>query len=150
MEVVNDKKYQNLDKAKLLDKIDDDIQELNLLKSKLRRLEENKFQMQERIKILDSEEKKAESSNTSDNETPSPADWKDNTHTQIIKASESRQYRQYELAFDRVKLAFLQGAASKTNRCLQHPGTNQLQVKDKGPYDCLGGVDETQQTPGRV
>ncbi|KGK38787.1 hypothetical protein JL09_g2057 [Pichia kudriavzevii] len=106
VEVVNDKKYQNLDKAKLLDKIDDDIQELNLLKSKLRRLEENKFQMQERIKILDSEEKKAESSNTSDNETPSPADWKDNTHTQIIKASESRQYRQYELAFDRVKLFY--------------------------------------------
>lgn len=106
VEVVNDKKYQNLDKAKLLDKIDDDIQELNLLKSKLRRLEENKFQMQERIKILDSEEKKAESSNTSDNETPSPADSKDNTHTQIIKASESRQYRQYELAFDRVKLFY--------------------------------------------
>lgn len=118
-------KYQNLDKAKLLEKIDDDIQELNLLKSRIRQLdnsdsnsasENGKIQIELRLNKVESkssgevaEEKKAEDKEDKGVLIKRPEtaqSWKDNSKSTVLDSARSRQYRQYELAFDRVKLFY--------------------------------------------
>lgn len=118
-------KYQNLDKAKLLEKIDDDIQELNLLKSRIRQLdnsdsnsssENGKIQIELRLNKVESkssgevaEEEKAEDKEDKGVLIKRPEtaqSWKDNSKSTVLDSARSRQYRQYELAFDRVKLFY--------------------------------------------
>ena len=118
-------KYQNLDKAKLLEKIDDDIQELNLLKSRIRQLdnsdsnsasENGKIQIELRLNKVESkssgevaEEEKAEDKEDKGVLIKRPEtaqSWKDNSMSTVLDSARSRQYRQYELAFDRVKLFY--------------------------------------------
>lgn len=83
-------KYQNLDRAKLLEKIDDDIQELNLLKKQIRE---------------GNEDQGKESSDVTDNKLVTAVS-KDGTLSFINDAKQYRQFRQYELAADRVKLFY--------------------------------------------
>ncbi|GMM30557.1 hypothetical protein DAMA08_033020 [Martiniozyma asiatica (nom. inval.)] len=92
-------RYQNLDKAGLLEKIDDDIQQLNMFKSKIRELEKEKEIMQKQLERFEKAKEK---------------DWKDNTKTEIMKNSTSRQYRQYELAYDRVNIFYKEQHAKQT------------------------------------
>lgn len=120
-------KFQNMDRASLLEKIDEDIQELNFLKSKLKQLEQNKKELQDNIDNIekkDDNDIKKDNDNDKNTETqkntsvsmittsvstsasPIVEDWKDNTQASILRASTQRQYRQYELAFDRVKLFY--------------------------------------------
>lgn len=83
-------KYQNLDRAKLLEKIDDDIQELNLLKKQIRE---------------GNEDQGKESSDVTDNKLVTAVS-KDGASSFINDAKQYRQFRQYELAADRVKLFY--------------------------------------------
>lgn len=117
------KKYQNLDRAKLLESIDEDIQQLNLLKSQIR--EELLRETEERNKSKEAvagegnqveskeavagEENQVESKDKPlDNaaNSSSNTDWLDNSSSQILNLKRSRQYRQYELAIDRVNLFY--------------------------------------------
>ncbi|TID13594.1 hypothetical protein CANINC_004856 [Pichia inconspicua] len=85
-------KYQNLDRAKLLEKIDDDIQELNLLKKQLR-------------EDIESQRENAPDTNTHKN-IESTINNQGSEPSSINEAKQYRQFRQYELAADRVKLFY--------------------------------------------
>ncbi|KAG7861060.1 hypothetical protein KL939_001627 [Ogataea angusta] len=74
--------YQNLDKSRLLEQLDEDIQELNLLKQKIKQLEEKKEDKEQQLQEL---EKAA-------TQVPS-----------VLLNATYREYRQYDLAYDRVK-----------------------------------------------
>ncbi|ESW96611.1 hypothetical protein KL918_000568 [Ogataea parapolymorpha] len=74
--------YQNLDKSRLLEQLDEDIQELNQLKQKIKQLEEKKENKEQQLQEL---EKAA---------TPVPS---------VLVNATYREYRQYDLAYDRVK-----------------------------------------------
>jgi inositol oxygenase len=128
------KKYQNLDKAKLLEKIDDDIQELNLLKYQLRQqLDDNNSIIQNDSNDDNNNNNNNNNNNTNNNNINSKkssnkslnselqikniennVNWKDNSNSEIIKNSNTRQYRQYELAFDRVKLFYKEQHENQT------------------------------------
>ncbi|KAG7692055.1 hypothetical protein KL930_001583 [Ogataea haglerorum] len=74
--------YQNLDKSRLLEQLDEDIQELNQLKQKIKQLEEKKEDKEQQLQEL---EKAAA-------QVPS-----------VLINATYREYRQYDLAYDRVK-----------------------------------------------
>lgn len=99
-------RYQNLDKAKLFEKIDDDIQELNLLKKKLTQWDDSKQELEKFLKHAVQSNIQGTPVNESGEKPSSELDWKDNSNSQILKISDVRQYRQYELAFDRVKVFY--------------------------------------------
>ncbi|GMF99022.1 hypothetical protein B5S33_g3142 [[Candida] boidinii] len=133
-------KYRHLNESKLLEKIDDDIQELNLLKSKILYSLNNNNNNNDSNDSNDNDNEDSNSSpstphissdcttpeatttpvtvttqkNEITNETTNGVtklskDWRDNSHsTLLISAVKSnfRQYRQYELAYDRVKFFY--------------------------------------------
>ncbi|KAG7877249.1 hypothetical protein KL907_002597 [Ogataea polymorpha] len=74
--------YQNLDKSRLLEQLDEDIQELNQLKQKIKQLEEKKENKEQQLQEL---EKAA-------TQVPN-----------VLVNATYREYRQYDLAYDRVK-----------------------------------------------
>lgn len=110
--ILDTSKYQNLDKAKLLEKIDDDIQELNLLKRRIRQLEQDgegekvESEVSSRSPAKQGGEEDARAVETPEEENKEVAHWKDRSKSTVLALSSSRQYRQYELAFDRVKLFY--------------------------------------------
>lgn len=98
--------YEKLDKGKLLEKLDENIQELNKLKQTIRKLEEDKKHMQVTIETLSNTEKKTIVTKS--------ADWRDNSDSLVLKNANNRQYRQYELALDRVKVFYMEQHEKQT------------------------------------
>lgn len=108
------KKYQNLDKAKLLEKIDDNIQELNQLKQKIRQLDDSSH-LEMKLHVNNLELKTLLEDDLEDEKNADKTErWKDNSNSQILKYANARQYRQYELAFDRVKLFYQEQHTNQT------------------------------------
>ncbi|OWB61212.1 hypothetical protein B5S29_g2099 [[Candida] boidinii] len=124
-------KYRHLNESKLLEKIDDDIQELNLLKSKIISLNNNNDIANDDIDDIDNDDSNSSPYTppiSSDSSTPEAIsttaangitttngitqlskDWRDNSHSKLLISavkSNFRQYRQYELAYDRVKFFY--------------------------------------------
>lgn len=119
------KKYQNIDKAKLLERIDDNIQELNLLKHKIRHMDDSdKYEIEVHVKnlelknLLENDNNKDKGNDINDNNDSNNnndnQNWKDNSNCAILNSSNNRQYRQYELAFDRVKLFYKEQHTNQT------------------------------------
>lgn len=122
-------KYQNVDKAKLLEQIDDSIQELNILKNKIRKMDDNcKVEIDHHTKNIElknlleaknlpkltEQELKDIEKETEKNSLLSDDNWKDNSKSVIASSKITRQYRQYELAFDRVKLFYKEQHKNQT------------------------------------
>lgn len=110
-------KYQNMDKAKLLEKIDEDIQELNLLKKQVQMRQLLPNNNEER----DDDDYETETGTGTGTQRSSMSstpeinnNWQDNSNTMIMKNANQRQVRQYELAFDRVKLFYQEQHAKQT------------------------------------
>ncbi|KAH3671505.1 hypothetical protein OGAPHI_000208 [Ogataea philodendri] len=74
--------HQNTDKSRLLEQLDEDIQELNQLKQKIKQLEEEKQLKEQQLEQLD----------TTSAQVPS-----------VMFNTTYREYRQYDLAYNRVK-----------------------------------------------
>lgn len=97
-------KYHKLDRGKLLETLDENIQELNMLKATIKKLESDKISMQTTIETL-----------SKPTETTKVLDWKDNTNSLILKKDNNyRQYRQYKLALDRVKTFYVEQHEKQT------------------------------------
>lgn len=77
-------KYVHLDRAGLLEAIDDGVQEVNRLRARIRALE-------------------AQLETQGEPDAKRQRHWKDNTDALVLRNAEQRQYRQYELALDRVR-----------------------------------------------
>lgn len=114
-------KYQNLDKAKLLEKIDENIQELNMLKYQLQ-LRDDKTDKDCSNGVAEPEDsisqKDGEKSNgirdIKKSVDVAENNWKDHSTCTLLRAADSRQYRQYELAYDRVKLFYKEQHSKQT------------------------------------
>ncbi|GME75975.1 unnamed protein product [Ambrosiozyma monospora] len=91
-------KYQNVDKSKLLEKIDDDIQELNRLKKQIQMQSEDNTQKMKELELKS---------------TQIVTNWKDNTNA-FWKDVDQREFRQYELAYDRVKVFYKEQHTKQT------------------------------------
>ncbi|GAV28406.1 hypothetical protein PMKS-001877 [Pichia membranifaciens] len=96
--VLDTSKYQNLDKAKLLEKIDDDIQELNLLKRKIRQLEHIDEKAESEVSSESpttenggAEAHTAETSERAGEEKKEIAHWKDRTKSTIDHALQTAE-----------------------------------------------------------
>ncbi|QPG74408.1 hypothetical protein FOA43_001737 [Brettanomyces nanus] len=109
-------KYQNLDSSKLLERIDDDIQKLNRLKTVLQKEAEGRdMKEQQDQKGVDKVEEDAEEQKVlKDGQDMGDDDWKDNSNSTLMKNVDPRQFRRYELAYDRVKDFYLEQHTKQT------------------------------------
>lgn len=104
-------KYQNLDTSALLEKIDDDIQKLNQLKTRLKQqdaakddTEEEEEELKERKeKTVEKLSNSAKVDESPQRQHPKDDTWKDNSKSVLMNGVDPDQYRRYELAYDRVK-----------------------------------------------
>lgn len=108
-------RFRNLDKGRLLEKLDENVQELNRLHATIRGLEQDKRDLQSTIDgMKENNNMPVGPSEAAADTVTRVVDWRDNTKAKIMQNANARQYRQYELAMDRVKSFYMEQHEKQT------------------------------------